>query len=155
MEASLHEDLVAAQRNRLFDLLIERLARQYVGVSVRALAVEGAEITDRRAHVGVVDVSVDVVSAVWLWMESATNGIGSPTQRQEVLAFEQANAFIERQALALNSFAQHALDRRIQLAPLQEPAPIRKPGDSNGAILPSRAVLSQNTKCWPDSAGKN
>src|SRR5436305_1346272 len=50
--AALHQDLVAAQRDRLLDLLVQLLARQDVGVGVGALAVEGAEVADRGADVG-------------------------------------------------------------------------------------------------------
>ena len=69
MIAALQEDLVAAQGDRLLDLLVELLARQDVGVGVAGLAVERAEVADGGADVGVVDVAVDVVGAIRLGVQ--------------------------------------------------------------------------------------
>ena len=60
MQAALHQDLVAAQRDRLADLLEQHVAIQHISLGVVDLAIERAEIADRRADVGVVDVAVDV-----------------------------------------------------------------------------------------------
>src|SRR6516225_12196168 len=66
VETALHQDLIAAERDRLLDLLIEDFARQDVRVGRARLAVESAEIANRRADVCVVDIAVDVISAVRL-----------------------------------------------------------------------------------------
>ena len=65
----------------LLDLLVEHLARQDVGVGVAGLAVEGAEVADGGADVGVVDVAVDVVGAVRLGVQPAADGVGGPAER--------------------------------------------------------------------------
>ena len=68
VQAALHQDLVAAQSDRLLDLVEQLLAGQHVSLFMAGPPIEGAEIADRRADVGVVDVAVDVVSAVLLGM---------------------------------------------------------------------------------------
>ena len=108
MHAALHERLIAAQRDGFLDLLVNLLARQDVGVGVVALAVEGAEIADGGADVGVVDVAVDVVGAIRLRMQPAADGVGGAAQGRQIVAVEQGDAFVERQALAVNGFLQDA-----------------------------------------------
>ena len=66
MHPALHEHLIAAQRDGLLELLVQLVAREDVGVGVGRLAVERAEVAHRGAHVGVVDVPVDVERAVRL-----------------------------------------------------------------------------------------
>src|ERR1700721_3072678 len=73
MIAALHQDLIAPKRDRLLDFLVQLFARQDVSVGVVRLAIEGAEIADSGANVGVVDVPIDVVSAVWLRMQPAAH----------------------------------------------------------------------------------
>src|ERR1700730_6566704 len=73
MQSTLHENLIAAQGDRLFDLLIKHFPRENVRVGVRALAIEGAEVANRGADVRVVDVAVDVVSPVLLRMQTAAD----------------------------------------------------------------------------------
>ena len=81
MHAALHEDLIAAQGDGLFDLLVKFLARQHVGLGVVALAVKRAEIADRGAHVRVVNIAVDVIGAVRFRMQSSRHGMSSPAER--------------------------------------------------------------------------
>ena len=92
VHAALHQDLIAAQGDRLLDLLVEHLARQDVGIGIAALAVEGAEVADGGADVGVVDVAVDVVGAIRLGMQPAADGVGGPAQGGQVAAVEQGAA---------------------------------------------------------------
>src|SRR5207248_456544 len=112
------ERLVAAQGDRLLDLLIDDLARQDVGVVVRGLAVEGAEVTDRGADVGVIDVAVDVVSAVGLGVEPAADGVGGPAQSSEVAAVEQGEALFGSQSSSVNGFPQDIVHVHGNLPPL-------------------------------------
>ena len=83
MQPALHQDLVAAQRDRLADLLEQHVAVEDVGLGVVDLAVERAEVADRRADVGVVDVAVDVVGAIRLGMEPPADRVGGPAQLQQ------------------------------------------------------------------------
>lgn len=55
---TLHEDLVAAQRNGFLDLAVHFSVRNHVGVGVLLGAPEGAELAVNVADVGVVDVAV-------------------------------------------------------------------------------------------------
>ena len=110
MHAALHQDLVAAQRDGFLDLLVEFLARQHVGVGVVDLAVEGAEIADGGADVGVVDVAVDVVGAVRLGMQPAADGVGGAAEVVQVAAIEERRPFVGRQALAGDGFRENAVD---------------------------------------------
>ena len=92
MQAPLHQNLVAADRDRLFDLLQQHLARQDVHLVVLRRPVKRAEVADGRAGVGVVDVAVDVVGAERLGMQAARDGIGRLSQRDQVVRFEQRAA---------------------------------------------------------------
>ena len=96
MIAALQQRLIAAQGDGFLDLLVEHLARQDVGVGIGALAIERAEVADGGADVGVVDVAVDVVGAIRLGMQTATDGVGGPAQGGQVAAVEQGHALLER-----------------------------------------------------------
>ena len=68
MMAALQQNLRPAQRERLFDLPVQLIQSNHVGVVVLLRAVEGAELAIDVADVGVVDVAVndvgdDVVAA--------------------------------------------------------------------------------------------
>ena len=107
---ALHEDLVAAEGDRLLDLLVELLARQDVGVGVARLAVEGAEVADGGADVRVVDVAVDVVRAVRLRVQPQRDGVRGPAEFVQVAAREQRDALVRRQPRAVNGFREDAVD---------------------------------------------
>src|SRR5262249_518188 len=62
--------------------------------------IESAEIANRGADIRVVDVAVDVVGAIRLRMQSPADRIRRPAERVEVLRVHEADAFLERQALA-------------------------------------------------------
>ena len=115
MHAALHEDLIAAERDRLLDLLVEFLAGQHVGFGIVGLAVEGAEVADRGADVRVVDVAVDVVGAVRLRVQPLRDGVGRLPESVQVAAGEELDAFVGREPLAVNGFRQDSLGRRGQV----------------------------------------
>ena len=58
---ALHQDLHAADRHQLFDLLADLFRRQHVGIRVILVAHERAERAVDVADVGVIDVAVDDV----------------------------------------------------------------------------------------------
>ena len=96
MQPALHQDLVAAQRDGLADLLEQHVAVEDVGLGVVDLAIERAEVADRRADVGVVDVAVDVVGA-----DTARDGAAGRRRRRPGPAragrrAEQLDPFVER-----------------------------------------------------------
>ena len=96
VQAPLHEDLVAPQRDRLANLVEQDVAIQDVSLGVVDFAVKRAKVADRRANVGVVDIAVDVVSPERLGMEPSAHLIGSPAQLQQRGRTEQFDALIER-----------------------------------------------------------
>ena len=109
--AALHQDLVAAQGDRLLDLLVQLLARQDVGVGVARLAVEGAEVADRGADVGVVDVAVDVVGAVRLRVQPRRDGVRRPGRaRAGRGTSNSATPSSKREPAAVSGFRQDAVD---------------------------------------------
>ena len=76
VQSALHQDLVAAQVDRLLDFLQQHVALEHIAFRVFGLAKERAEIAHGRADVRVVDVAVDVVGAVRLGMQPARDRIG-------------------------------------------------------------------------------
>src|SRR5215471_7679134 len=70
MIATLKEDLIATQSDRFFDFLVKLFARKKIGVRIVDFAVKSTEVANGRADVAVVDVAVDVVSAIRLGMQS-------------------------------------------------------------------------------------
>src|SRR5262245_1319761 len=109
MVAALQQDLVTAESNRLVDLLIEFFARQDIRVVVAGLAVEGAEIADCRADVRVVNIAVDVVSAIRLGMESPGDAVGGAAKRGQIVAVEESDAFVVVQPFAGDRFVEDYL----------------------------------------------
>ena len=83
MQPALHQDLVAAERDRLPDLLQQHLSVQDVRLGVVELAVKRAEIADRRANIRIVDIAVDIVGAIGLGMKPLAHGVGGSAQFQQ------------------------------------------------------------------------
>src|SRR5262245_26138838 len=110
MVAALHEDLVAADRERFLNLLVQLFAWQNVCLRLRLFALKGAEIANGRTDIRVIDVAVDVVGAIRLGMQPARDRIGRSAQADQILAIEKLNALIEAEALALNRFRQELID---------------------------------------------
>ena len=81
VQASLHEDLIAADGHHLLDLPKNHVAVEHVAFGMLRAAVKRAEVADRRADVCVVDVAVDVVGAIRLRMETPSDGVGSLADR--------------------------------------------------------------------------
>src|SRR5262245_51412663 len=92
--AALQEYLVAAQGDGLLDFLVQHFTRQYVGIAISGLPVEGAEVADSSADIGVVDVAVDVVGAIRFGVQHAAYGIGRTAQSHEVAAVKERHALL-------------------------------------------------------------
>ena len=156
MHAALHERLIAAQGDGLLDLLVELLARQDVGVGVAALAVEGAEVADGGADVGVVDVAVDVVGAIRLRMQPAADGVGGAAEGRQVAAVEQGDAFVEASAARRQRLCARCVAMVVfKVHSPRGPVPARRPACSNGAARPVRAAPGQSGGCWQGSGGRS
>ena len=98
MHAALHEDLIAAQRDRLFNFFVQFFTRQDVRVRIVALSIEGAEIADRCANIGVVNVAIDVVRTEWFRMQARSYGMSRAAKGVEVLAVKKRDALDNTQA---------------------------------------------------------
>jgi len=107
MIASLQEDLISAECDRFFDLLIENFPRQNISIGVGAFAVESTKIAHRRADVGVIDVAVYVVGAIRFGMQSATYRVGGTAERMQVVALEKLEPFLRGDPLPGYCLFQH------------------------------------------------
>ena len=75
MQATLHQDLIAPQRNSLFNFCEDETTVEEIPFSVLRRPIKSAEITDGCADIGVVDVAIDVVCAIGLRMHASCDGI--------------------------------------------------------------------------------
>src|SRR5215813_1306348 len=62
VQASLHKDAGAAERDGFIDLFADFVYRAHIGIRRAGAAIEGAEGADHVADVGVVDIAVDDIS---------------------------------------------------------------------------------------------
>ncbi len=84
MEPTLHQDLVAAKGDGFFNLCVELVSLEHIAFCVLGGAIERAEVADRRADVGVVDVAVDVVRPPRLRVQPPRDRVGGMADRGEV-----------------------------------------------------------------------
>jgi hypothetical protein len=144
VHASLEQDLISPCGDGFLDLAIQFLTRQDVGIRIVGFAVEGAEITDRSADIRVIDVAVDIVSAVWFRMQTQADAVGGLTQANQVVTAEQFEPFLRCQAIAVHGFAQNP----VEIAHSVAPATIREREGRfhrcsfRGGVKPSAAVSS-------------
>src|SRR5947199_2084499 len=117
--AALHENLGAAQCEGLFDLVVQFIARDDVGVGVLFRAVEGAEFAIDVADIGVVNVAVDDVGDDLIPAPVVSGGFGqlpSPVrQRSQFLQGQRVKSqrlgLVE--ALAFPDLLQQVVQRRV------------------------------------------
>ena len=86
MQPALQQNLIAAQGDGFLDLRVEGRTVQHIALGRLRAAVERAEIADRCADVGVVDVAVDVVRAIVLRVESQRHLVGRAAERSQIAA---------------------------------------------------------------------
>ena len=110
MEPTLEEDLVAADGDHLGDLPHQHVAVENIALGMLRRPVEGAEVTHRRADVGVVDITVDVVGAIRLRMEPRRDGVGGPTDRGQIRRLEKDEGVGGGQPLSGDGVGQDAVD---------------------------------------------
>ena len=140
VQASLHQDLVAAECHRLVNLLVQHVARQDVHLFVPRRPIKRAEVADRGTLVGVIDVAVDVVRAKWLRMQPPCHGVGRLPKRDEVVRFEQRAVPLRGSAVRRQRLSQAVVQsRKTSSAP---------PGTS-----PNRVDRSANNRSPLRSAG--
>ena len=85
MESALHEDAGAAQRQCFVDLSVDGLERLHVSLGRGYRAVESAKRAVFRAHIRVVDVSVDLISDDVPRVEPLAKGVGLHTKADQVI----------------------------------------------------------------------
>src|SRR5436305_6396555 len=125
MDAALHEDARAVERQRLLHLAADLLERQQVALRVPRLAVEGAEPALVDADVRVIDVAVDVVRGDRRIVEAVAHLVGGQTQVEQVAFDEQRMRIASRDAAAGHGVVEDLLD-----------------GSSSGLQVHSRLTLS-------------
>ena len=89
VQAALHHDGGAAERQRLLDLAVDVRLGEQVALPAPRLLVEGAEAAAGEAVVGVVDVAVDDEGDLVAGVQAATDGVGAGAGAQQVAALEQ------------------------------------------------------------------
>ena len=110
MKPALHQDLIAAKFHSFFDFLKDDVCIQNVSLSIINLSVKRTEIADGCTDVGIIDIPVDVVSAVRLWMHTLTYGISSTAEFVEAAFSHQNHAFVERDSTTVNRGTQNFLN---------------------------------------------
>jgi hypothetical protein len=112
MEATLEEDLISADGDHLRDLVHQHFPVEDIALGMLRRPVESAEITHRRADVGVVDVAVDVVGPPRLRVEPRGDGVRCPPDRGEVRRAEQQDGIRCRKSPASDGVFKDAVDAR-------------------------------------------
>ncbi len=95
VESSLHQDLITPKGHGLANLLEQHGTIEHIGVGVVHLAVEGAEVANRRTDVRIIDIPIDVVRSVGFGMESLADGVGGAAEGKEVGRAEQRDTVFE------------------------------------------------------------
>ena len=111
VEPTLKEDLVATEGHRLPDLRQQHVAVEDVALGVLRRTVEGAEVTDRGADVGVVDVAVDVVGPPRLRVEPLRHRMGRPADRRQPVRFEEPHGVGGAEPPAIGHHGEDGVDR--------------------------------------------
>ena len=89
MQAALHENLLSTEGDGLFDLAQQLFARKDVAFLALGRSVKRTKVTNGRADVRVVDVSVDIVCTIGFRMHAARDGVGRTSQRGQILRLKQ------------------------------------------------------------------
>src|SRR5207237_704707 len=93
---------------------------------------------------GVVDVAVDVVGTIGLRMQAAADGVGSTTKHREIAAFEEGDAFVEGEALAVRGLVQNTLYSRSHFNHSRQQ---HHCGRSNAGALPASPIQVPRPTC--------
>ena len=88
MQPALHQDLVTTQRDSLTNFIKQLRSRQQIPLATLWRSVEGAEITNSRADVCVVDVAIDVVRTIGLWVEFLRDLVCGRSNRGQITALK-------------------------------------------------------------------
>ena len=88
VQSTLHEDLVAAEIDGFLDLLEQFLSIQHVAFVAFRGSVKRAEVANRGADVGVVDIPIDIVGSVVLGVQAVGNRLCCLAKGAQVGALE-------------------------------------------------------------------
>ena len=109
MNASLHQDARAAERDGFFDLLVDHMIGQHVRFRIALDAVERTEGAKFLTNVRVVDVPIDDVADHVIRMASLAYAVGAHGQIEQIRLFKKTNGFLRSDP--------HAIRGRIQERP--------------------------------------
>src|SRR5262245_37979931 len=102
MNATLHQNAGAAEGKRLFNLFVNDMVRQNIGLGISLDPVKGAKGAEFFADIRIVDVSIDDVADDVVWMMPATDTVCSVWQIEQICFVKQANGFFRGYAAALD-----------------------------------------------------
>lgn len=94
VQSTLHEDLVAAEFDGFLDFLEQFLSIQHVAFVAFRGSIKSAEVANGGADVGVVDIPIDVVGSVVLWVQAVGNRLCCMAEGAQVGPFEQSQCFL-------------------------------------------------------------
>ena len=152
VQAPLHQDLVAAEGHRLFDLLVQHVARQDVDFFVPGWPIKRTEIADRGTLVRVVDVAIDVVRAEGLRMETPGDGVGRTAQRDQIVRIRSTAALLRGSAgPRRRTFQAVAQSRKTRSAPPGARFPAGPTTRKTISVRSSRPARGENAGSWSDS----
>jgi hypothetical protein len=107
VQATLHEDLVAAEIDGFLDLLEQFLPIQYVAFVAFRGSVKRAEVANSGADVGVVDVPIDVVGTVVLGVKAFGDCLCRLSEGAQVGALEEDQSFVAGNTLPCDRFIEN------------------------------------------------
>src|SRR5438046_4783995 len=110
MHAALHQDARSAERNRFFDLLVNHMVGQDVGLTITLHAVERAKCAELFAHIRVIDIAIDDVADDIVRMETRAYPISCAGKIQKIRFFKQPDSLIRRDSSAFRSGVQYRVD---------------------------------------------
>ena len=137
---ALHQQLDAADRDRLVDLSEQLLEPEDVAVRRADRAIERAEVALRDADVGVVDVAVDDVGDQSVRMLSRADAIGELSEQRGRRVAIQFQRLVRGDALARPYFVRRSArsSRKTSARRPHARGSLRPHSDRTSAVLPAR-----------------
>ena len=113
VQATLHEDLVAAEIDCFLDLLEQFLSIQDVAFVAFRGSVKRAEVADGGADVGVVDIPIDVVGSVVLGVKTVGDSLCCLAEGTQVGALEEDQSFLAGNTLSCDRFIENRANTEV------------------------------------------
>ena len=100
MNPALHQNAGPAQRNRLFDFLVDDVVGQDVRFRIAFYPVKRAKAAEFFANIRVIDIAVDDIADDVIGMETSPYPICSAGQLQQVRFFKESNRLLRADSQA-------------------------------------------------------